>query len=88
MIQDVSQDDVFFFVNTGIYVNPYTTPLFATPIIATPIVLALITYLTHKKIMSEMREISAENDALQRSITLLLFGQVGAPYFLSSLTFR
>ena len=75
-IQDIRPDDVLVFLNTDISSIPFAICLMAIPIPIAVVGFVLVAYLTHKKIMSQMRTTSTANYKLQKSISLLLIAHV------------
>ena len=76
IIQDVTPDDVLVFVNTDISSIIFAICLMGIPIPIAVVGFVLVAYLTHRKIMLQMRTTSTENHKLQRSISLLLIAHV------------
>ena len=76
MMQDVTPNDVVFFINTDIPSIPFVLVLFGGPFPAAAAGLVFVAFLTHRKIMLQMRTTSIENHKLQRNISLLLLTHV------------
>ena len=78
MIQDIGPDDVLLFVNTDIPSFPFVFCFAGIPAPMAFFGFILVAYLTHRKIMLQVRTTSIESYKLQRSISLLLFAHVRA----------